>query len=83
MHACTTDHGRPLEKPERIGGKEKEVGTGWRSGGLGVGEGDEMGLSRIEWDGGLLSLGVTGSSIDQQCRTGFRAPKYARGTAVG
>lgn len=31
-----------------------------------------------EQDGGCFSLGVTGSSIEQQCRTDFRALKYAR-----
>ena len=37
-----------------------------------------MGVSRIEQDGLLFALGVTGISIDQQCRTDFCAPKYTR-----
>ena len=36
-------------------------------------------MPQIEQDGGLFSLGVTGSSVDQQqCRTDFCAPKHAR-----
>ena len=37
-----------------------------------------MGVPQIEQDGGLFSLGVTGSNVDQQCRTELCAPKYAR-----
>ena len=37
-----------------------------------------MRVPQIEQDGGLFSLGLTGSSVDQQCRTDFCAPKYAR-----
>ena len=37
-----------------------------------------MGVSEIEQDGGRFALGVTGSSVDQQFRTAYCAPKYAR-----
>ncbi|CAB1101373.1 unnamed protein product [Ectocarpus sp. CCAP 1310/34] len=54
----------------------KEVGTGGGSvGGLGV-HGLEWGLPQKEQDGGCFSLGVTGGSIDQQCRKDVCAPKY-------
>ncbi|CAN0075462.1 unnamed protein product, partial [Ectocarpus sp. 12 AP-2014] len=56
----------------------KDVGTGWYSGGFGVGNGLERGVPQIEQDGGRFSLGVTGSRIEEQCRTDFCAPKYAR-----
>ena len=56
----------------------REAGTGWWNGGVGVGNGREMGVLQIEQDGGLFSLGGTGSSGDQQCRTDFCAPKDAR-----
>ncbi|CAN0134237.1 unnamed protein product [Pylaiella littoralis] len=56
----------------------KEVGTGCYSGGFGVGTRFERGVPQIEQDGGRFSLGVTDSSIDQQCRTDFCAPKYVR-----
>jgi len=41
-------------------------------------EGLGSGGAHREQDGGGPSLGVTGSSIDQQCRTDFCATKYAR-----
>ncbi|CAB1109156.1 unnamed protein product [Ectocarpus sp. CCAP 1310/34] len=53
-----------------------EVGTGGGSvGGLGE-HGLEWGLPQKEQDGGCFSLGVTGGSIDQQCRKDVCAPKY-------
>ena len=42
------------------------------------GEGFEWGEPQREQDGGCFSLGVTGSSIEQQDRKDFCAPKYAR-----
>ncbi|CAB1099548.1 unnamed protein product [Ectocarpus sp. CCAP 1310/34] len=60
-----------------VAGGGKEVGTGGGSvGGLGE-HGLEWGLPQKEQDGGCFSLGVTGGSIDQQCRTDVCAPKYA------
>ena len=56
----------------------EEVGTGWR-GGRCEGEGGFAGgVPQREQDGGRCSLGVTGNIVDQQCRTDFCAPKYAR-----
>jgi len=37
-----------------------------------------MGVLQNEQDGGRFALGMTGSSIDEQCRTDFCQPKHAR-----
>ena len=55
-----------------------EVGTACCSGGVGVENGFERGVSQEEQHRGRFPLGVTGSSVDQQCRTDYCAPKYAR-----
>ena len=54
------------------------VFAGGRQAGSWGGKGRETGVPQIEQDGGLFSLGVTDSSVDQQCRTDFCAPKHAR-----
>ena len=62
-----------------LGGADGRVErTGWWNDGVGVGKGLEMRVPHIEQDGGLFSLGLTGSSVDQQHRTELCAPKYAR-----
>ena len=45
----------------------REAGTGWWwDDGIRVGKGREVGVPQFEDDGGLLSLGVAGISVDQQ-----------------
>ena len=58
------------------GGSEEE-GMGCAGGGCG-GDGSGRVVPQEEQDGGCSSLDVTGGRVDQQCRTDFCVPKYAR-----
>ena len=58
------------------GGREEE-GMGCAGGGCG-GDGIGRVVPQEEQDGGCSTLDVTGGRVDQQCRTDFCVPKYAR-----
>ena len=57
-------------------GREEE-GMGCAGGGCG-GDGIERVVPQEEQDGGCSSLDDTGGRVDQECRTDFCVPKYAR-----
>ena len=46
------------------GAGSREAEAGWRNGEVGVGKGRDMGVPKIEQDGGRFALGVTSSSVD-------------------
>ena len=62
-------------------GGRAEEGMGCAEGGCG-GDGIGRVVPREEQDGGCSSLDVTGGRVDQQCRTDFCVPKYARDSFI-